>query len=428
MNKTTHAVLIILVLALLAPASLFSAGARTVDPEEPTRITFWRTFVGVAAEAQEELVNRYNASQDKVIVDAEFQGFWIELVQKFAAALAARQTPDITTLDGSLMFPFARDGMFEQLDEFFEGPNGMDRSRFMPGMIEMGLLDGKQIFVPFAVSVPILYYNKDMLAEVGIDKIADTYDEFFDDIRKISDFYGEGVYGLSYEVRLWFIQSQIWAQGGEFSNSDFETFIDSDVMIAELERLRSLTFDEEVMIIPPKGTGGMYQEFYNQRSAMMIASSAQLANVIAQSEGFEVGAAHLPGGPAGRQVPLGGPGLVIPLASSRRSLEASWDFMKYMMSPEASAYFSSQTGYMPLTIDAAEAMEDYLQENPLWRVPINQLAYGRKNAEIGTSSEANALISEALERILFLNEDPKTILTQAQIDIQRALREEGLRN
>lgn len=391
-----------------------------------TKIVFWRTFQGPSAKAQEDLIKRFNESQNEVEVEAQYQGVYLELSQKFQAAIAARQLPDLITLDTGLMEPFARDGMLEPLDALLDGPNGLQRSSFQPGMLELGVVRGKLYLIPFAISTPIMYYNRDMLAKAGIKNPPATWDELFSVARQINKAL-PGTYGLSYELRFWWWQPQVWSQGGQISNKSYDTFVDSPVWEQELTKLQTLICKEKVANIPPRAAGGIQGDMSNRRAAITIASSAQLANFIAQAKDYKLGVAPIPAGPAGRIAPLGGSGLVVPKGLSPKKLEAVWKFIKFMVTPQSNAYFSSQSGYLPMSKGAVVAMGDFLRSNALWRVPINQMQATRNNSELHDTREALPVINTTLERILLNCEDPKTVLPQAQQRTQEALKREGLR-
>ncbi len=393
-----------------------------------TSITFWRSFAGPSAEAQEEMVARFNASQSAVAVEAVFQGFYLELAQQLMAAIAARRLPDLVTLDTGLAVSFARDGLLQPLDALLDGPDGIGREFFTPGMLEAGQVDGVQYLIPFAISTPVLYYNEEMLADAGIAEPPQTWGELFEQARAIHAHYGDGTFGLSYEIRFWWLQAQIWALGGQISDSDHNTFIDSEIWVEHLTELQDLVLRERAANIPPSAAGGITADLASGRAAMMVTSSAQLANVLnAVGDSFTLGVAPLPGGPAGRMVPLGGSGLVIPAGLPQAQVEAAWDFLSFLVSAESNAYFSSRSGYLPLTTEAAAALEPFLQDNPLWRVPIGQLDYARKNSELHDTRDGQPVVTEVLQQILLRGDDPAIVLPLAQDRLQQALREEGLR-
>ena len=61
--------LLALALALIMVLSIGSALA-----DDKITVTFWYSLSGANADAIKDIVDRYNASQDKIFVDAQYQG------------------------------------------------------------------------------------------------------------------------------------------------------------------------------------------------------------------------------------------------------------------------------------------------------------------------------------------------------------------
>src|ERR671916_1486765 len=63
-----------------------------------TRVVFWTAFSEKNGEAMQRLVDDFNASQENIFVENQFQGTYEETAQKLATALAAQQIPDMAVL------------------------------------------------------------------------------------------------------------------------------------------------------------------------------------------------------------------------------------------------------------------------------------------------------------------------------------------
>ena len=80
--------LLALALALIMVLSLGSALA-----DDKVTVTFWYSLSGTNAEAIRTIVDLYNESQDKVFVDAQYQGEYDDAINKFGAAFASGEKP-----------------------------------------------------------------------------------------------------------------------------------------------------------------------------------------------------------------------------------------------------------------------------------------------------------------------------------------------
>ena len=63
-----------------------------------TKFEFWYGLSGDLSERIQDMCKTFNESQSDVHVDYQFQGNYEETAQKLTAALAAKQTPDVSAL------------------------------------------------------------------------------------------------------------------------------------------------------------------------------------------------------------------------------------------------------------------------------------------------------------------------------------------
>ena len=114
-----------------------------------------------------------------MIVEAQFQGAYAEILQKLMAGLAAGSVPDLALLDSPFVVLFAKDGALVALDKFAaDSRSGVNLKDFVPGFLNDGYYKGKLYALPFLRSTPLMYFNRDMFAEVGLpDRVPDTWDD-----------------------------------------------------------------------------------------------------------------------------------------------------------------------------------------------------------------------------------------------------------
>ena len=90
---------------------------------------------------------------------------------------------------------------------------------------------------------------------------------------------------------------------------------------------------------------------------MTLGSTASLKQILEDVNGkFEVGTAYFPmvsesdkGG-----VSIGGASLWALNNEDEAKKAATWEFVKFLVSPESQAYWNAQTGYFPVTVKAHE--------------------------------------------------------------------------
>src|SRR5580700_1420270 len=112
-------------------------------------VTFWYAFGDTVRKVLLELVARYNASQDRVHVDAVHQGDYFEALAKLRSALAAGTAPTLSHVVCEVLPYLARAGVLEPLDAY-EGAGDIP---FVPALDQRGAFAGARdeprVSVPF---------------------------------------------------------------------------------------------------------------------------------------------------------------------------------------------------------------------------------------------------------------------------------------
>ena len=110
-------------------------------------------------------------------VDYQFQGSYEETAQKLTAALAAKQTPDVSALSDVWWFKFYINQVLAPLNDFIAA-NEVDTSDYVDSLWNEGVRNDQQYWIPFARSTPLFYYNKDAFKEIGLDEPPAKWSEF----------------------------------------------------------------------------------------------------------------------------------------------------------------------------------------------------------------------------------------------------------
>lgn len=114
----------------------------------------------------ESLIQKFNASQQEVVVKGIVQGDYTETEQKLQAAIAAGQVPAVVL---SSNIAWARKGYYAPMDELIAGQPDFNKEDFVQTFLNQGQVDGKQYFLPMYGSTQVMYYRKDAFAKSGID-------------------------------------------------------------------------------------------------------------------------------------------------------------------------------------------------------------------------------------------------------------------
>lgn len=411
-------------LAFAITIGLSACGSGDLDTAQT--ITYWRTLTGAAGDAQDELVKSFNESQEEVTVLSEFQGSYGDLATKLMTASVANTGPDVTQLGTFEIRQFARSGILVDLTPFLEGPEGLDTSDWPATMLEAGRVDGGIYWLPFNVTVPVLYYNRDAFEEAGLEGPPETWQDLYVAARLLTRKGGGGKPGRS-GLALWNITwpllSAIWSEGGELTTRDYtEITLDHPVVVEVLGEMQQLV-REGAASLPDAASGGHRAEFIAGRAAMILDSPAPYEEIMSNAIGFEPGVAMYPAGRKGRVYAPGGGGIAMLETSAYDRRRDAWRFMKHFLAPENMAYYAKRSGYAAFT-PKSRSLFDALNDDPNRAAIHNALPYLRADFSVNMSPAVRRAFDRAFQKILIEMADVQETLAAADAMAEREVLDE----
>lgn len=376
--------LVALVLCLVMSLSLL-AGAQA---EEKTNIVFWYSLAGTNAEAIATMVSNFNASQDKIFVDAQYQGEYDDAINKLKAAGMGQLPCDIVQsyeigsrflIDSGWMVPIQN----------FIDKEGWDSSVIEPNLLAYYTIDGKINAMPFNCSTPLMYYNKTAFDEAGITEIPTTVDGILEIADKLTVKNADGSvarYGFMFSNYGWFFEQWTGKMGREYVNNgngrkSYATsvaFGENGAALDIFKMWKKVSENPNTVYIERGGTSNARAAFVAGTTAVFLASTANLAGVLANvGDAFEVGTAYFPyinaedkGG-----VSTGGGCLWMINSGDDAKMNATWEFVKYMVSAEEQAFWNMKTGYFPINMKAhdTDTFKANIEKYPQFQTALDQL-------------------------------------------------------
>jgi sn-glycerol 3-phosphate transport system substrate-binding protein len=357
------------------------AAGEEAAPEVIT-VDFWYSLAGSSGEAVEALVEQFNGSQENVEVTATYQGGYAEIMAKVWSAVYAEQTlPHVAQLGAAPLL--GETGAIVPITQYTDGPDGIDRSQIYDAFWAYNSAGGQVWSMPFNNSVPVIYYNRDLFvaAELDPDQPPTTWDEVIEygqALTRDTDGNGEiDQWGFnSHGDTHWYLSTMFLTNGAQIVNDDeTEVLYNSPEAVEMLELWGDLV--NVYRIMPPVQHEEARGDFLAGKLGMLFRSCSGIPGAIEETT-FDLGVAMAPT-VAGREpvLPIGGGSMVIFQNDDSAVLDAAWEFVKFMTSPESSLYLSTHTGYVPIYEDALEwpEFQAYLEEQPLLRVPAESLRY-----------------------------------------------------
>ncbi|MGH4050779.1 MAG: ABC transporter substrate-binding protein [Clostridium sp.] len=436
--------LISAVLAMVLGASMISGCGSTAKQEKvkegPVAITFWHGMGGNLGVALDKLVKDFNDSQTDIIVTAQFQGDYDAALNKLKSSQVSNSGPDVMqAYDIGTRYMIDSKAIVPVQD--FIDKEKYDISSLEPNLLAYYTVDKKLNSMPFNSSTPILYYNKTAFKEAGLDpntppeSLTDVYNMAEKLVKK--DASGKVTqYGYSMPIYAWLFEQFMIKQGKDYANNgNGRDGAATSVMydkngggLTLLNQWKKLVDSGNVGNFGRK-TVDTQNAFMAGNTAMYLDSTASLSAVLGGVKGkFEVGTGFLPkvsdsdkGG-----VSIGGASLWVMDKEDEVKQQASWEFLKFMVSPEEQAYWNANTGYFLVNKKAYDLKEvkDNLVKYPQFQTAIDQLHASSpesSGALLGIFPEARAATETNIESMLAGQQSPQEALDNAAKTVNTAI-------
>ena len=407
-----------------------AAAAAPATAGGPVKITYWSAHSGNTEKAQAEIAKRFNASQSKIAVDAQYQGSYTDIMTKMQAAMAAKQVPDIFLIHEAGWLPFWLNKQLEPLDKFVADTK-MDVTDWQDALYKEGVKFGKLWWLSTSRSTPIFYYNRDAWAEAGLpDRAPKTWTEMIEWAPKLTKKSGNEITQYAHQEHVsdstaWVLQTKLWEWGGRYSNDEdgIKMTLNEPPAIAAVQHIADMVGKFKAARVDG-GPNGERAPFLGGKSASLINSTSQLVSM-GKTAKFKVGVGFLPEGPAGFGCTTGGSGMAIPALTPGDRKPMAFEWLKFSTDTEATVYWMKETGYMPLR-KSAEKHPDVIklyEEDPNFKVAVSQLPktkfqeYGR--IAVG---KADDIIKDAISRITVGNEPVNAVMKDASAELDKELR------
>jgi sn-glycerol 3-phosphate transport system substrate-binding protein len=405
--------------AMIAGASLPAAADVELTMYYPIAVG------GPLTDVVDGLITGFEEENPGISVNAVYAGNYDETRVRAISAIQSGDPAQLSVLFSIDVYELLEQDLIVPFDEVVE--TDVEREwldSFYPALMANGTVDGQVWGVPFQRSTIVLYYNKDMFEEAGLDPDAPpaTWDEMVEAAKALrtSDRFGIMVPSTGYPY--WMFQAFAIQNGMELMNEDgTETYFDDPAVVEALEFWRSLSVEHDVM---PEGTiewGTLRQAFVQGQTAMMWHTTGNLTAVRNEAD-FEFGVAMLPA-KAQPGSPTGGGNFYLFRGASEEEQRAALELVKYMTAPERAAEWSIATGYVGISPASyeTEALEAYAEEFPQAVVARDQLEYAVAEFSTYETGRVREALSNAVQAALTGSQTPEEALRAAQSTADRLL-------
>lgn len=416
-------------LLALAGCSGGSVSGNSQDSAGKTNILVWTQTTGDTEKALKGIVDDFNGSQSKYMVQTQYAGTSDQFTPKLINAVTNGQGPNLVLGDSTpqKLSQVIQTGKVIPLDDRLDASGSkLSKKNFSAGMLSTGTFDGKTYSLPTEGGDYALFYNKAMFAKAGISTPPKTWADVADAADKLTQGKQYGIYlpigPGEWPVFTW--QSALWSAGGEFLTPDnkkiaFNSPQGVEALTAWTDIVKAGHAYPNSLATPSDGQG---TAGFSSGKVAMVLTGAYNMKLLDDGVGKEnVGVTAFPSikEPA---MNIGTNNSYL-LEGTTEQKDGAWEFLSYFLTPDVQAKWDVASGYLPTNADTTQsaAFKDYIAKDPRLQVFVDELKYAKARPSILAYDEVSAALSTEIEKALLLKKTPQQAVTDAATNGQQIL-------
>jgi sn-glycerol 3-phosphate transport system substrate-binding protein len=400
-----------------------------------TELRFWHAMDGALGEQLDALVQQFNASQPDFRVVPQLKGDYDTVLTELRnTSLQGKERPaivqivDVATLNAMMEKRFFRPVHQVMAD----AGERLEAATYAP-VVAIHYADKGRLFsLPFNVTTPVVYYNKEAFKNAGLDFNAPlkTWYNVQEALLAVQE-KQTAQCGLTASYPSWTMLENVLA----WHNEEFATRnngydgLNADLTFNTFLAMRHWSLMSswvKAQIFSYSGRRNEAQQrFTSGECAMLVASSGAYAN-ISRDARFRWGVMPMPyyddfkGAPA--HTSTGGASLFVLNGKSAAEYKGVAKFFAFLSRPEVQAEWSAKTGYLPLSRAAIDLKKKtgFYESNPGAEIALDQVigrtpipASHARGVRLGNYQMIRAIIDEELELVWSNRKPPKAGLDDA---------------
>ncbi|KJE19489.1 carbohydrate ABC transporter substrate-binding protein, CUT1 family [Frankia torreyi] len=295
---------------------------------------------------------------------------------------------------------------------------------YAPAVPKLGEVDGRTYAVPYVFSTPVMWINKTLFAQAGLDP-ANPPKTWADvkaaalAIKARTGKEGIEVNCLTKQTVDWCWQSMVLSNGGRVMAPDA-----SRLTFADAPAVETVSMSQDLVrsgAMPNLDQQQALKAFSSGQLGMMVESSAVQAALMAgaKANNWELGATGEPGFGSKPVVPTNSGSALAIFSKDPAKQRAAWELIKFLTSDYAYTQISSKIGYLPLRtglIDDPNGLQAWAKANPLIKPNLDQLTRLQPWAAFPGDNylQIQDTMMTAVEGAVFSGKDPASTLAGAQ--------------
>ena len=254
-----------------------------VEAADKIKINYWHVNADTqGGKTVNELVEAYNDSQDEVEVVATFNpDMYKGLMQNLQAAVTSGETPDVVQVGWAFKDYFSENFEYTDPIQLVQevDPDNKDffEKNFLENVLNLAKKDDSYVGIPYSVSNPVLYINKDLLKEAGLDENGpQTWEQVQEFSKTIKE--KTGKFGLYVQE-----PADSWAQQALLESNGAAIMTDGKASFGSEEGIHAYQVYQDMVVKDESALHTTWeqgiQSFIDGNVAMLYTTIAQRNNV-----------------------------------------------------------------------------------------------------------------------------------------------------
>jgi sn-glycerol 3-phosphate transport system substrate-binding protein len=407
-----------------------------------TDVIWWHAMSGELGRQVEKLAADFNASQSDYRILPSYKGNYTETVTAAIFAFRSRSQPAIVQVNeiATATMMAAKGAIYPVYQLMRDERETFAPSAYLPAVTGYYAdVDGNLLSFPFNASTPILYYNKDMFRDAGLDPgvAPKTWPEVGLAAKRLRE--RGAVCGFTTSWPSWinienfsaFHNLPIATRADGFGGLDAVlTFNNPSVIrhiaqLAEWQATKVYDYSGRAQSAEPR--------FQKGECGIFIGSSGTRADIRANSK-FEIGYGMMPYWPdvagAPQNTIIGGATLWVLRDRPVAEYKGVAKFFAFLSKPEVQAAWHQNTGYLPITRAAFDLTraQGFYDRNPGTAISIEQITLNpptenSRGLRLGSFVLIRDVVDDELEQVFGGKKSAQAALDSAVERGNRLLRQ-----
>lgn len=388
---------------------------------KPTEITFWHSLAGQPGQELTKLIEGFNNIQQEYLIKPTYKGGYLNTLTSFTAAFRAKKPPHMIQIF-EVGSPIMRTpiGIIKPVEEIIQNENiTINYQDFYPGVLDYYSYDGHLLAMPFNISMPVMFYNQELLNELGFNgHFPNTWDEFENLLIKIKQKGYQCSYTSAYPA--WVMIESFSAVAGLplIDTKNNKVLYNNPKILHHLNRLLRW---QKLHLFEYGGRHDDATSLFTSGKCPIFSQSSGAYLSLQKLLGFTLGVAAIPAEDNNKKFNnmIGGAAIWVVANQSDEVYKGIANFFIYLNTPAIQENWYKNTGYLPLHKKTSATNTSFLIK--LAEKELNKASTVHKTGSIVMHSKIREINDEALEAIFSGIQSPAQGLTEAQIRANKVL-------